>query len=141
MKKGILFALLLMGTVACNAAPKLVYNGDTLEWNYSWKKTQCGTLDIKANIIEVSGIAWSRVTPGYIWMQSDETVKYIIATDEKGEKRACKVYFTKSIRWDRHQQDHQHWQGWLQHTGQLSPKSWLLLKHRLERLQTRQPEP
>lgn len=86
--------------LSISAAPKLVYNGDTLDWNYSWKKAQCGTLDINENIIEVSGIACSRVTPGFIWMQSDETVKYIIATDEKGEKRACKVKFDKSIRWD-----------------------------------------
>ena len=100
MKKGILFALLLMGTVACNGAPKLVYFGDTLDWNTDWVKRQCGTLDIEKNIIEVSGIACSRVTPGYIWMQSDETVKYIIATTEKGDERACKVKFTKSIRWD-----------------------------------------
>ena len=86
--------------VSVFAAPKLVYNGDTLEWNNSWQKKQCGTLDIQKNIIEVSGIACSRVTPGYIWMQSDETVKYIIATTEKGDERACKVNFTKSIRWD-----------------------------------------
>ena len=48
----------------------------------------------------MSGIACSRVTPGYIWMQSDETARYIIATTEKGDERACKVNFTKSIRWD-----------------------------------------
>ena len=99
MKKVLLFGLLLMGVTAF-AAPKLVYNGDTLEWNKEFKKKQCGTLDINKNIIEVSGIACSRVTPGFIWMQSDETVKYIIATTEKGDKRACKVKFTKSIRWD-----------------------------------------
>ncbi|MBQ4018026.1 MAG: hypothetical protein II605_02145, partial [Paludibacteraceae bacterium] len=100
MKKVLFGLLTLVCAVACQAAPPLVYNGDTLAWNYSWKKTQCGTLNIDNNIIEVSGIACSRVTPGYIWMQSDETVKYIIATDEKGEDRACKVKFTKSIRWD-----------------------------------------
>ena len=100
MKKGILVCLLVVVTAACNAAPPLVYFGDTLAWNTDWKKTQCGTLDINKNIIEVSGIACSRVTPGYIWMQSDETAKYIIATDEKGEERACKVKFTKTIRWD-----------------------------------------
>jgi len=87
-------------STGCTAAPALVYNGDTLEWNIAWVKKQCGTLDIKENIIEVSGIACSRVTPGYIWMQSDETSKYIIATDEQGAKRACKVKFSKSIRWD-----------------------------------------
>ena len=101
MKKILLAGLLVLITAACsNAAPALVYYGDTLEWNKDWKRTQCGTLDIKENIIEVSGIACSRVTPGYIWMQSDETSKNIIATDEKGEKRAMKVKFDKSIRWD-----------------------------------------
>lgn len=85
---------------ACKAAPNLVYFGDTLEWNKDWIKKQCGTLDIKKNIIEVSGIACSRVTPGYIWMQSDETSRYIVATDEKGAERAIKVNFSKSIRWD-----------------------------------------
>ena len=101
MKKVILASLLIMISVACtNAAPKLVYYGDTLEWNTDWQRRQCGTLDIEKNIIEVSGIACSRVTPGYIWMQSDETEKYIIATDEKGAERACKVKFTKTIRWD-----------------------------------------
>ena len=100
MKKFIVGCILVCCAAACNAAPKLVYFGDTLEWNTDFKKTQCGTLDIKKNIIEVSGIACSRVTPGYIWMQSDETAKYIIATTEKGDKRACKVKFTKTIRWD-----------------------------------------
>lgn len=99
MKKVLLFLLMSVG-VAVSAAPRLVYNGDTLEWNKDWIKKQCGTLDIKENIIEVSGIACSRVTPGYIWMQSDERQNYIIATDEKGEKRACKAKLPKSIRWD-----------------------------------------
>ena len=103
MKKVLLFLLMSVG-VAVFAAPPLVYNGDTLAWNYGWQRKQCGTLDIKENIIEVSGIACSRVTPGYIWMQSDETDSktnpFIIATDEKGEKRACKVNFNKIYRWD-----------------------------------------
>ena len=100
MKKILLFSLLVVSVAACNAAPPLTYNGEVLEWNYSWQKKQCGTLDIDKNIIEVSGIACSRVTPGYIWMQSDETAKYIIATTEKGDERACKVNFSKKIRWD-----------------------------------------
>ena len=88
MKKVLGIILLLTCIDLCHAAPQLVYYGDTLEWNTEWVKKQCGTLDISKNIIEVSGIACSRVTPGYIWMQSDETVKYIIATDEKGAERA-----------------------------------------------------
>lgn len=100
MKKILCSLLFALCSLSFYAAPRLVYYGDTLEWNTDWVKRQCGTLDIEKNIIEVSGIACSRVTPGYIWMQSDETVNYIIATDEKGEDRACKVNFTKSIRWD-----------------------------------------
>ena len=90
----------LLGAAAAFAVPKLVYYGDTLEWNTDWVKKQCGTLDISKNIIEVSGIACSRVTPGYIWMQSDETAGYIIATDEKGAERACKLKMSKTIGWD-----------------------------------------
>ena len=100
MFRKIVLGCLLLTSTAVFAIPRLVYNGDTLEWNYSWQKQQCGTLDIKANIIEVSGIACSRVTPGYIWMESDETEKYIIATDEGGAKRACKLNMSKTIGWD-----------------------------------------
>ena len=105
MNRKLLFGcLVLFFATACHAAPPLVYFGDTLQWNNDWIKRQCGTLDIKENIIEVSGIACSRVTPGYIWMQSDETDEdtntYIIATDEEGAKRACKVNFNKIYRWD-----------------------------------------
>ena len=100
IKSQILLACLLVASLSCAAAPRLVYFGDTLQWNTDWVKKQCGTLDINENIIEVSGIACSRVTPGYIWMQSDETAKYIIATDEKGEKRACKLKMSYTIGWD-----------------------------------------
>jgi hypothetical protein len=100
MFRKIVLGCLLLASTAVFAIPRLVYNSDTLEWNYSWQKQQCGTLDIKANIIEVSGIACSRVTPGYIWMESDETEKYIIATDEGGAKRACKLNMSKTIGWD-----------------------------------------
>lgn len=99
-KSFLLGVLLLFGAVACTAAPPLVYFGDTLEWNKEWTRKECGTLDIKKNIIEVSGIACSRVTPGYIWMQSDETQSYIIATNERGAERFMTVKFNKQIRWD-----------------------------------------
>lgn len=99
MKKLVLCCLVLISTTVC-AVPKLVYNGDTLQWNTEWTRTQCGTLDIKENIIEVSGIACSRVTPGYIWMESDEREDCIIATDEAGKKRACKLKMSKTIGWD-----------------------------------------
>ncbi len=98
--KRFLLVFLLFPAMTIFAAPPMVYFGDTLDWNKDWIRKQCGTLDINANIKEVSGIACSRVTPGYIWMQSDDFESYIVASDEKGEKRACQVKFTKSIRWD-----------------------------------------
>ena len=97
-----LFLLCSAGSYA-KLAP-LVYNGDTLPVNREFKRKQCGTLNTSATIVEVSGIACSRVTPGFIWMQSDETDAntnpYIVATDELGRKRACTVKFNKVYRWD-----------------------------------------
>jgi len=78
----------------------LVYKGDTLEWNKEWKRTTCGQVSKKIGIPEVSGIACSRVTPGYIWMQSDDYESYIVATTEKGDSCYLKVKFSKKIRWD-----------------------------------------
>jgi hypothetical protein len=96
-----LFALVACGlTFVMATPPDITYNGQVLPWNTDWKRDACGTLDIKKNIIEVSGMACSRVTPGYLWMQSDEIQDCIIATDETGAERACKVKFPKSIRWD-----------------------------------------
>ena len=98
MKQFLVFFLLAV-TVTCSARP-ICFNGDTLPLNKEFVKTQCGTLDIKALIKEVSGIACSRVTPGYIWMQSDDYESYIVAGDEKGDKRYMTVKFDKHIRWD-----------------------------------------
>ena len=100
MKKLVLCCLVLISTTVC-AVPKLVYNGDTLQWNTEWKRTQCGAVHYAVDIYEVSGIACSRVTPGYIWMQSDNEDKingredndHIIATDEKGEKLYTRINF------------------------------------------------
>jgi hypothetical protein len=100
-KRNLLFVCLLMiGTAAFAVKPKpLVFNGDTLPVNTEFKRRLCGSVNWE-NMIEVSGIACSRVTPGFIWMQSDETEKYIIATDERGRRCACKVKFKKTYRWD-----------------------------------------
>ena len=40
-KRFIFVGLLLLSMAACNAAPKLVYNGDTLAWNTEWQRKQC----------------------------------------------------------------------------------------------------
>ena len=71
----------------------LMYNGVILPHNKDFTRTQCGSVSENLNLDEVSGIACSRTTPGYIWMESDNFGDYIIATDEKGQQQAMKVKF------------------------------------------------
>ncbi len=99
MRKFLLLAL-LVSTAYTYAALPLVYKGDTLEFDYSWKRSKCGTVSESLGLPEISGIACSRVTPGYIWMESDDYESFIIATTEKGQKSACKLKMSKTIGWD-----------------------------------------
>ena len=96
------FVLLAVGGFSsCHAAvPQLVYNGDTLDWNTDFLRGECGKVSTTLKLPEISGIACSRVTPGYIWMQSDDYEDRIIATTQKGAKLCTKVTFPTKIRWD-----------------------------------------
>ncbi len=89
----------LLMIAACTAAtPKpLVFNGDTLPFNNDYKRTYLGALKKSAGLVEISGIACSRVTPGYIWMESDDYSDCIIATDEKGTTRHKLVNLTPKV--------------------------------------------
>ena len=82
----------------------LTYKGEVLPINIDFTRTMSGQIGRNIGIPEVSGIACSRVTPGYIWMQSDETDAntnpFIIATDETGTILAAKVSFDHVYRWD-----------------------------------------
>ena len=82
----------------------LTYKGETLPINTDFSRTMIGQIGKHIGIPEVSGIACSRVTPGYIWMQSDETDKntnpFIVATDETGQTLGAKVSFDNVYRWD-----------------------------------------
>ena len=82
----------------------LTYNGEILPINTDFVRTQSGAIGRNLAIPEVSGIACSRVTPGYIWMQSDETDaeknSFIIATDETGSVLGAKVSFDHVYSWD-----------------------------------------
>ena len=102
MKK-VLFLVLctLLCLPACGAKPRpLVYYGDSLEWNTEWVRTKCGLVSESLGLPEVSGIACSRVTPGYIWRHSDDYDNKSVATDETGQTLYKKVKFSKKIRWD-----------------------------------------
>ena len=85
----------------------LTYKGETLPLNTDFTRSMVGSIKESHGLPEISGIACSRVTPGYIWMQSDETDggasnpnQFIIATDETGQQLAAKVTFDHVYRWD-----------------------------------------
>ena len=98
----IIGALLLCCAAGYAIKPKpLVYNGDTLQQSNIFRRSKIGVVSTGLDIQEVSGIACSRVTPGYIWMQSDNEDKingkydndHIIATDPSGAKLYTRVNF------------------------------------------------
>lgn len=74
-----LFILLLL--VSCDLEAytfPVVYNGDTLVLNTDFKRVKCG--DSPAAMPEISGMSCSRVTPGYLWAQSDDNSRVIAMT-------------------------------------------------------------
>ena len=94
----VLALLAIGGLGSCVAKPKpLVFNGDTLPENNEYKRTLVGYVKKKAALVEISGIACSRVTPGYLWMESDDYSDCIVATDDKGATRAKLVNLTPKI--------------------------------------------
>ena len=90
------FLLMIAACTAANPKP-LVFNGDTLPFNNEYKRTYIGDLKKSAGLVEISGIACSRVTPGYIWMESDDYSDCIIATDEQGKTRYKLVNLTPKV--------------------------------------------
>ena len=68
----------------------LMYNGEILPRSDAFTRAQCGTVG-RIDIEEVSGIACSRTTPGYIWMESDNYGTHIVATTEQGQQKVMKV--------------------------------------------------
>ncbi|MBO4361340.1 MAG: hypothetical protein J5823_01005 [Paludibacteraceae bacterium] len=101
IKSHIILVCLFVSMAACAAGPEpLTYKGEILPQTHDWLRGECGKVGSALKLPEISGIACSRVTPGYIWMQSDNYEDRIIATDKKGETLYCRVNFTKKIRWD-----------------------------------------
>lgn len=93
MKFRILSLLLCLGmSHALFALKPIVYNGDSLEWNTEFKRLQTGMSP--SEMPEISGMSCSRVTPGYLWIQSDDN-SYVAAMDEKGTIY-CKHYLNRS---------------------------------------------
>ena len=66
-----LAALMMTGTLF--AASGINYDGNTLELNNAFTRSECGTM--KKNVMpETSGLACSRTTPGYLWAHGDENI-------------------------------------------------------------------
>ena len=87
MKKHVLLALcgLLLSAVTW-AASGINYNGTNLTLNNAFTRTQCGTTN-KDELKEISGLACSRTTPGYLWAHGDENTgnnKKIVALTPSG---------------------------------------------------------
>lgn len=62
------------------------YNGTTLQENTDFTRTECGTMK-KKTMKEISGLAASRQTPGYLWAHGDENTgdnRKIIAIQPNG---------------------------------------------------------
>ena len=81
MKTKVLLALLL-STIVLGASAQVIYDEvGRLEYDSTWVRTRVGTAD-PAYLSEVSGLACSRVTPGYLWAQGDDTYKVRALTPE-----------------------------------------------------------
>lgn len=68
-----LVALGLFLACAAWSASGINYDGTNLELNNDFTRTECGTQK-KDVMKEISGMACSRVTPGYIWEHGDENL-------------------------------------------------------------------
>lgn len=86
MKRILLFLVagVMSATIARGAG--INYNGTSLQENTEFTRTECGTMK-KKTMKEISGLAASRQTPGYLWAHGDENVdsnRKIIAIQPDG---------------------------------------------------------
>lgn len=85
MKRFFFFTVLVYLSILHVAA--INYNGAALVMNEDFTRTECGTA-YKNVLKEVSGLACSRTTPGYLWAHGDENTdegKSIIAIRPTGD--------------------------------------------------------
>lgn len=87
MKKHIFLVVvgLMMAATAWPASP-INYNGTSLTYNEEFTRSQCGTA-LASVMPEVSGLACSRTTTGYLWAHGDENTgsnKKIVAISPSG---------------------------------------------------------
>lgn len=103
MRKLLTFLLALgagMTSLVMAGSPQLTYNNKAVTWNTEFSRTMLGYVNQNAVLKEISGIACSRVTPGYLWMQSDNYSKNIVATNDSATERRVLIAFPNKIRND-----------------------------------------
>lgn len=87
MKKTLCLAAGLLMVCSLHAASGINYDGNKLDLNNDFTRTECGTMAKKV-MKEVSGLACSRQTPGFLWAHGDENLgsdRKIIAVKPSGE--------------------------------------------------------
>lgn len=79
-------ALSLLASFMIWAASPINYDGNTLTFNNDFTRSESGTMQ-KSVMPETSGLAASRVTPGYLWAHGDENTgnkRKIVAVQPDG---------------------------------------------------------
>lgn len=102
MKRILLFLVagVMSATIARGAG--INYNGTSLQENTEFTRTQCGTQQ-KSVMKEISGLACSRTTPGYLWAHGDENTgsnKKIIAINPNAQSKNDELVMTVNISGD-----------------------------------------
>ena len=102
MKRILLFLVagVMSATIARGAG--INYNGTNLQENTEFTRTQCGTA-FKDVLPEISGLACSRTTPGYLWAHGDENTgsnKKIIAINPNAQSKNDELVMTVNISGD-----------------------------------------
>jgi len=85
MRQSLLIILLLCSGLCWAVMPPIVFRGDTLPLNDDFTRTQCGNTPT-SEMPEISGMSCSRVTPGFLWVQSDDNYR-VVAMTESGKVR------------------------------------------------------
>jgi hypothetical protein len=102
MKRKVLIVVAGLVSATITWAAGINYNGTNLQENTEFTRTQCGTA-YKDVMTEISGLACSRTTPGYLWAHGDENTgsnKKIIAINPNASSKNNELVMTVNISGD-----------------------------------------
>ena len=102
MKRILLFLVAGVMSATIARGVGINYNGPSLQENTEFTRTQCGTA-FKDVLPEISGLACSRTTPGYLWAHGDENTgsnKKIIAINPNAQSKNDELVMTVNISGD-----------------------------------------